>query len=408
MIQTTSEPTSTGSGAKSPGRIETPHGVVYAVSPEEIVDLDFWKAAFNDQRKDHRYYEIVHETLTEGFEHYYFVLEDRQGVVRAIQPFFLVDQDVVAGLPHVARALIARLRRLFPRFLMMKVLMVGCAAGEGHICLSSPEDGKWIAESLHSALRAYALKIKASLVVLKEFPSNYRKSLACFSGNGYKRIASLPMVRLDINFATFDEFMSKILSHATRKSLRRKFKKVTQAGPLELEVVSDLTPYVDELYPLYLQVHERSELKFEKLTEEHLSSLGQQMPDRMRFFIWRREGKAVAFSVCMVHGDAIYDELIGLEYPLALDLHLYFYTLRDIIQWAMDHGCKTYYSTSLNYDPKLHMRCKLAPLDLYVRHTSRILNPLFCRLLSFLEPARHDPTLRRFANAHELWGDSSD
>jgi len=33
-------------------------------------------------------------------------------------------------------------------------------------------------------------------------------------------------------------------------------------------------------------------------------------------------------------GDKIYDECIGLDYSVALGLHLYFYTLRDIISWA--------------------------------------------------------------------------
>jgi hypothetical protein len=44
----------------------------------------------------------------------------------------------------------------------------------------------------------------------------------------------------------------------------------------------------------------------------------------------------------------------------------------------------------------------LAPLDLYVRHTSPVMNAIFRRIVKFLEPTRHDPVLRRFPNAHEL------
>jgi len=159
---------------------------------------------------------------------------------------------------------------------------------------------------------------------------------------------------------------------------------------------------VDEVYPLYLQVYERAKLKFEKLTKEYFCELGQTMPDRARFFIWRQQGQEIAFSLCMVHDRTIYDECIGLQYPLALDLHLYFYTLRDIIQWAIAHGYTTYVSGALNYDPKLHMRFNLVPLDLYVNHTSRFLKPVFRCLLPLLEPTRYDPTLRQFPNAHEL------
>jgi hypothetical protein len=48
----------------------------------------------------------------------------------------------------------------------------------------------------------------------------------------------------------------------------------------------------------------------------------------------------------MVQGEVISDEYVGLEYPTALDLHLYFCTTRDILEWAMQNGLKTYYSGS--------------------------------------------------------------
>src|SRR5256714_7387751 len=96
-----------------------------------------------------------------------------------------------------------------------------------------------------------------------------------------------------------------------------------------------ISPYLDEVYPLYLAVHERSPMKFEKLTKEYLSKLGQLMPERVRFFIWRLDRCIIAFSICMVHDGTIYDEYLGLDYSVALDLHLYFYTLRDILRWAI-------------------------------------------------------------------------
>ena len=59
------------------------------------------------------------------------------------------------------------------------------------------------------ALRAYARQQKCRLVVLKEFPHDYRKPLEKFASNGYARVPSLPMVRLSIDYASFDEYMTK-------------------------------------------------------------------------------------------------------------------------------------------------------------------------------------------------------
>jgi len=279
--------------------------------------------------------------------------------------------------------------------------MVGCAAGTGDLGACDKSDEAWTAQALRASLRTYARQNKASLVVLKDFPANYRASLETFALNGYARIPSMPMTRLSLNYENWDDYF-RTLSKATRKDLRRKFRRAERASKIEMQSASGIAPFIDEIYPLYLAVHERSPLKFETLTKDYFLSIAQRMPERARFFLWRQSSKIVAFSFCLVCGDAIYDECIGLDYSVALDLHLYFYTLRDIISWTLEQGLKYYYSNPLNYEPKLHLDCELVPLDLYVRHTSALLNPAFRRVIKYLGPTRHDPVLRRFPNADQL------
>lgn len=367
----------------------------------EVRNCEAWKRALRDKCKDHRYYEIVEETLECGFEHYYLVLETRSGEVTAVQPLFFVRQNLVEGVPGKIHSIVDAMRKIFPRFLTMRVLMVGCAAGTGDLGACDEKDEPWVANALQTTLRIYAKQNKASLVVFKDFPSNYRPTLGTLVSNDYARIPSMPMTRLSLAYANWDEYFAT-LSKATRKDLRRKFRKPERAPKIEMEIVNDLAPFVDEIYPLYLAVHERSQLKFETLTKDYFRVVGQRMPEHARFFIWRQNAKIVAFSFCMVCGDAIYDECIGLDYSVALDLHLYFYTLRDIISWALQQGLKYYYSNPLNYEPKLHLDCELVPLDLYIMHTSPLLNPIFRRLIKYLGPTRHDPVLARFPNADQL------
>ena len=371
------------------------------ISGRDLDNYPEWKTVFAGEYKDHRYYEIIEQTLECGFEHHYLVVRDRSGSVRGVQPVFLVRQNLVEGLRGRTRDLVELIRRKFPRFLTMRILMVGCAAGEGHLGAQSAEDKLTLSRALHSNLHTIARDKKASLVVLKDFPSRYRSDLQGFSGNGYTRIPSMPLTRLELNYADFDEYLAS-LGKATRKNLRRKFRDAERSGKIDLEIVTDITPYVDEIYPLYLQVHERSPMKFEKLTKNYFQRLSREVSDRTRFFIWRKDGKIIAFSLCFVHGDSIYDEYLGMDYRVALDLHLYYYTLRDIISWALQQRLRYYCSTPLNYDPKLHLRCDLVPLDLYVRHTAPLLNPIFRKAAKFLEPTRHDPVLRQFRNADAL------
>jgi len=381
--------------------IRLPQGIARTVTRAELQNCSVWKRAFRNKCKDHRYYEIVDETLESDFEHHYFVLEDDSGNVRAIQPVFFVRQNLVEGVLGKIRSVVDVVRKIFPRFLTVRVLMVGCAAGTGDLGACNEKDESWIAQALQASLRTYARPNKASLVVLKDFPANYRSALETFPSNGYARIPSMPMTRLALHYENWDEYF-RALSKATRKDLRRKFRKAERAPKIEAEIVNDITRHVDEIYPLYLQVHERSPLKFETLTKHYFRAVSQRMPERTRFFIWRQSGKIVAFSFCLVCDDAIYDECIGLDYRVALDLHLYFYTLRDIISWALQQGLKYYYSNPLNYEPKLHLDCELVPLDLYVRHTSTLLNPIVHRAIKYLGPTRHESVLQRFPNADQL------
>jgi predicted N-acyltransferase len=382
--------------------IPVPNGVAKIRSLAELQNCDAWPRALRNKCKDHRYYEIVEETLEGGFEYHYLQLEDDSGNVRAIQPVFFVRQNLLEGVLGKIRSVVDLIRERFPRFLTMRVLMVGCAAGTGDLGACDENDETWIANALRANLRTCARQKKASLVVLKDFPANYREALGAYTSNGYARMPSMPMTRLALHpFRDWDEYF-RTLSKATRKDLRRKFRKAERAPKIDMEVVDDITPWVDEIHPLYLAVHERSPFKFETLTKNYFRALGQRMPERSRFFIWRQSGKIVAFSSCLVWHDAIYDECMGLDYSVALDLHLYFYTLRDVITWSLQQQLKYYYSNPLNYEPKLHLDCELVPLDLYVMHTNAFLNPIFRCSIKYLGPTRHDPVLRRFPNADQL------
>jgi hypothetical protein len=377
-------------------------GRVDVLSRLDLTHCRHWQSAFVGQRKDHRFYELVEDTIQQGFDYQYFAIKDGDGGVRAIQPFFILEQDLLGGLGSRTRAMVDSARRVWPQILKMRTLMVGCAVGEAHLDGSDNSHAS-NARLLASAIVEHARAQKALLIVLKEFPAGYRQPLNCFLQHGFTRVPSLPMTRLNIDYPSFDAYMAKALNSATRRKLRKKFAAAALASPIEMSVSCDITPVIDEIYPLYLQVYNRSKLHFEKLTKPFFCGIGRLMPDKVRFFLWRQNGRIIAFTLCMIEDDAIYAEYIGLDYSVALDLHLYHYAVRDMISWAIPKGYKYLRSSGLNYDPKLHLRHVLDPTDLYVRHTSAIMNTVLKRILPLIEPTRYDPVPKRFPNYHELW-----
>jgi hypothetical protein len=372
------------------------------VRRDDLAQFACWRTAFANERKDHRYYELIEDTLHPEFEYRYFVMRDAGGRVCAVQPFFLLDQDLLVGASPRFGALIDSIRRIWPQFMRLRTLMVGCVAGEGHLA-GGEACGQDCAQLMAAFITNHARALGAPLIVLKEFPARYRSALECFLDNGFTRVPSLPMTQLCIDYASFDDYMNRALNSATRKKLRKKLQAAEQAPRIEMSLVDDVTPVIDQVYPLYLQVYRRSKLHFEKLTEEYFCELGRRMRDKVRFFLWRQSGRIVAFATCMIQGDTIYAEYIGLDYRVALDLHLYHYAFRDMITWSIANGYKWFRSSGLNYDPKLHLRHLLDPIDLYVRHTSGTINAIVRRFLPLLEPTRYDKTLAKFSNYNELW-----
>jgi hypothetical protein len=379
-------------------------GHVAVLSRVEVEQCRRWPNAFASERKDHRYYEIVEDTIQCEFDYRYFAIKSGGGEVGAIQPFFILNQDLLLGASPNIAPIIAAVRRLWPGFMRVRALMIGCAAGEGHLDGDDSLSQSSHAKTLALAVCEHARRLKVSIIVLKEFPAKYRDCLGCFQQCGFTRVPSLPMTKLNIDYRSFDEYMDTALNSSTRAKLRKKFKIAARYSPIRMATVGDIAPLISEIDPLYLQVYERSKLHFEKLTEEYFRRIGGQMGDKARFFVWRQHEKIIGFALCMVDGDELYAEYVGFDYAVALKVHLYHYVVRDIIMWAIEKEFKWFRSSGLNYDPKLHMRHLLDPIDLYVRHTSRIVNVLLRWVLPLIEPTRYDKTLRKFSNYDELWG----
>lgn len=372
------------------------------VTRTELADCDAWAAAFAERRKDRRYFEIIEDTLRDQFEHRYLAIVDEAGLIRAVQPFFLLDQDLLEGLGPEWR-LVSFLRRGYPRLFKLRTMMVGCSAGEGHLAAGDGVPPALVAEILSDGIVRQARAIRAPLVVLKEFPAEYREPMSCLVENGFTRVPSMPMTKIDVaGHSSFDAYAKHKLSGQTRRQLRKNFM-ATDGMDIRMSVTDDAASAVGEMHPLYLQVFERSKFHFEKLTEDYFRQLGTRMSDKTRFFSWRHENALVAFALCMVERDELFYEYVGLDYTVALDLHLYHYVTRDLFNWAVAHGYTCICSTGLNYEPKYRFRHRLDPIDLYVRHTSPVANAVLKRVLPWIVPVRYDAILKRFPDYDTLW-----
>jgi hypothetical protein len=154
-----------GRSAERAKRAEPPQSV-RVVSRADLAHLSCWATAFADCRKDNRFYELLEDTIVDGLDYGYFAICRGDGVVVAIQPFFLVDQDLLEGACARARTVVRSIRKRWPGFLKLRTLMVGCVAGEGHLADERTIDDT--ARALSDELTRRAKELGAELVVLKD------------------------------------------------------------------------------------------------------------------------------------------------------------------------------------------------------------------------------------------------
>jgi hypothetical protein len=358
------------------------------------VPMEFWARGFSETPKDFQYYELIEQTMASAFEYRYLAVFDGANRPVALQPLVLTTQDLAVSASEAIVRFVAKLRTIWPRLGRIRMALAGCLVGEGETgAIESAEVAiPLVAESLEKYARGQGI----SLVAFKDFSTKMRRAFSCLSRWGYARIAGFPPVTLELNFASFDEYMAMQLSRATRKNLRRKFRAADDSSPpLALEVWTDAEQIIDEIYPLYLAVAQTSAIRFEVFSREYFLEAGRCAPGKFRYFIWRQGCRAVAFSFCTIWNGTLYDNDIGLDYTVAYELNLYYVTFRDLLNWALANGLRRYASAPFSYDPKLRLRLQLQPVDVYVKHISPWLNPLIKVLALFFEPARTDPVLRR-------------
>jgi hypothetical protein len=358
------------------------------------VPMEFWARGFSNTPKDFQYYELIEQTMGSAFEYRYLAVFDWISRPVALQPLVLTTQDLAVSASEAIVRFVAKLRTIWPHLWQSRMALAGCLVGEGETGAIEPVEVAipLVAESLEKYARSQGI----SLVAFKDFPTKMRSAFSCLSRWGYARVAGFPPLTLELNFASFDEYMAMQLSRATRKNLRRKFRAADDASPpLALEVWTDAEQIIDEIYPLYLAVAQTSAIRFEVFTREYFLEAGRGAPGKFRYFIWRQGCRAVAFSFCTIWNGTLYDNDIGLDYTVAYELNLYYVTFRDLLNWALANGLRCYASAPFSYDPKLRLRLRLQPVDVYVKHISPWLNPLIKVLALLFEPARTDPVLRR-------------
>ena len=349
-----------------------------------------WDRLFPAVIDDYDFFRTLDESGFGQFEFFYIVVNSPDGIA-AIAPCFTMDYPLDTSAGKAIKSLIAFIRKFLPKAFVLKTVICGVPIGQGNIGVRAQSPA--ILQAICRGMESIAGRHRSNIMAFKDFNRSYSALLSPLVNDGFIKLDSLPTAEMAISFSGFEEYLAR-LSHKTRYDLRRKFKKVDGRVKIEMEVTSSPDEkLLNEIYELYRGMVRRHDMGFEVAPVEFFRNVSAFMPGKAKFFLWRMDGRLVAFVFALVSGSFFSAYYLGLDYSVAEKYHLYFIRFRDIINWCLKNGIKRYDVGVTGYEPKKRLGFDFLPLDLYVKHLNPAMRPLFRAMCSFLKFENSDPVL---------------
>jgi predicted N-acyltransferase len=351
-----------------------------------------WRKVYPDVLESYNFFKNLDEASLDQFTLYYLMVYDRKSPVAAAT-IFLLNYSLDTSINGPLRRVTNSLKKRFPNVFSIKAVVCGMPIGEGRIGSVGQNDA--VMEAILRKLEQMAKKNKAAMIAFKDFDQKYTGMLDPLKKKGFTKFDSLPTTILNVKFKDFEEYLNT-LSAANRYDLRRKFRKVDGHVKIDLEIVDDPTePVLKEVYKLYLDIVDKHDMGFELLPIAFFGKISKNMPGNIKYFLWRLDGKLVAFLLCLVSKDTLIDYYVGLDYSIAHKYHLYFLKFRDILNWCIKNNIKRYEMGITGYEPKRRLGFNFVPLYLYAKLRNRALRPAFNFMCQFLKFEHFDPSIKK-------------
>jgi predicted N-acyltransferase len=182
--------------------------------------------------------------------------------------------------------------------------------------------------------------------LLPEADNAYAQALAqACADQGFLLVEGQALAYLPIDFPDIEAYLAR-LSASRRQNLRRKLRSRAQVA---VQVIATGSAALDaariaDYYALYEGVYAQSELHFDRLTPQFFAALLRDAASGGLVFEYRHRGTGalLGWNLCYRHAGRLVDKYIGLAYPAARELNLYFLSWIENLEYALAQGLSHY------------------------------------------------------------------
>ncbi len=375
--------------------------VKWVDSANDISD-DLWQQCFPPPLEGQWWYRTLENSeLSDQFTFFYGLLLNNNQPI-GIVPTFLMDVPMEIMAPDFVIPLMPALKKIAPAICYQHILFVGSpCTDEGSVGLMPGTDLQTIIQPLHTKLIEQTEKLRASMLIWKDFPQSSQPALDLLSKtNRVCKGLAYPGTIVQIPQANMESYYAS-LKGSRRHNLLKKLKRSQKSLPLEkIAMQNPDKQTLDEIFALFWQTYEHGKTKFERLNQQFFSLIAQE---KVSWWILLRDpanNKLVAFMLCFLIGDKVINKFIGLDYAIAKDHFLYFRLWNACVEWATSLGITEIQSGQTGYRFKLDVGNKLVPLFNYFWHSNILIHWIYAQFTKHTTWSALDDDLRLYLKAH--------
>ncbi len=363
----------------------------------DAIGREAWELCFAGEPENFDFYRACEAAGPPGFTWFYAVLSDASGPL-AIVPAFGTRYRLDTTLQGPLRKISDRLHRIVPFLMELNLFALGSPVAE--IChvgfAPSVPAGRRPAllQELVTLTRAEAAQRGYGLFAVKDAAEKDRGLWEPIAeSSGFALLPGLPTASLDLPYASVDAYLAT-LGRNMRKDLRRKAKAFAE---VRVERRRNIDDVADEVYALYCQTVENSELQFEHLPRDYFPSMLRHLGEGAAIILYFHGERLFGFNFVIETPERLIDKYIGMDYAVARDFNFYFNSWMVNVAWCIENGVPVYQSGQAFYGPKLRLGCRLSPNGQYFRHRNALVNKVLLQVARVVRLDRFDPAIADLA-----------
>jgi hypothetical protein len=258
-----------------------------------------------------------------------------------------------------------------------RVAVVGCLISDrGWIPMRSDlKDRAGALTLMLDEIDRVAKEHKAQLGMLKDIHCDFpAKERALMREAGFTEGFSLPTIRINTDYKSFDEYLQKQLSKNGRRHARKQFNKAE--GVFTMRVVEDFEPLLPKIYPLLRAVFLKAKYQFEELPPRFFVECARSVRPKTEMVLCERtDGRLVGALLTFYNDHEQENKRIGIDYEIADSGLIYNLLNYTGIQQAIARGIKTLWLGQSSYVPKTRLGGVLEDQYLLIKAYDRTLKP---------------------------------